>query len=286
MEQLVGPAGKGRSGWTSALLELNPTRSGGSFSLELWRFWEQFQEPISLSTGTFETKARRSVCREDVRVALSGHYKLTEVPAVRLAGFCEAGLNQAFALATGLTVSGLPTWWSEDGQYFMYYAEQYQHWKVNGLRAVGGDGLAAVGPGKKRAGCGFAHSGQADGRSPAGLLQAAGWFEVDDGEWLSVTPSTFSSRAWSFRFQAEKGSTEESAALGDVRAASSGSGSAAFCGLRHSKALLLFLPPKPGSEAAQDCLIAQDGATALDDQLMKETGEPEVMTLQPPKSKL
>eukprot|EP00434_Breviolum_minutum_P013374 symbB.v1.2.011783.t1/scaffold798.1/size257095/4 len=49
-----------------------------------------------MKTGTFSSQARRSsVRREDLRVTLSGHYRLREVPGMAFSGFSEDGLNQA-----------------------------------------------------------------------------------------------------------------------------------------------------------------------------------------------
>eukprot|EP00913_Durusdinium_trenchii_P012568 g11803.t1 len=77
---------------------------------------------------------------------------------------------------------------------------EYQHWKVNGLRSVGGDGISSVRPGGRRAGCGFAHSGEAKGHNEVGaLLEPQGWFEADDDEWVGVTLSLTTRRASSLR---------------------------------------------------------------------------------------
>ncbi|CAK9040489.1 unnamed protein product [Durusdinium trenchii] len=263
----------------------------GRFSLELWQFYESFQESISLKTGTFSSTARRSsVRRQDLRVTLSGHYKLKEVPSVRFSGFSEDGLNQVFALETGLTVSDRPTWWSQDGLYFIYFAQEYQHWKVNGLRSVGGDGISSVRPGGRRAGCGFAHSGEAKGHNEVGaLLEPQGWFEADDDEWVGVTLSLTTRRASSLRFIAEIARTQESAKVNETSTTEHALGRCMFCGLRFEQAILVFVPPKPGSE--EDTGLIADWSAAesfelgdMDDKLLKETGEPDVIQLKPRRS--
>lgn len=247
-----------------------------------------------MKTGTFSSQARRSsVRREDLRVTLSGHYRLREVPGIAFSGFSEDGLNQVFVLETSLTVSDRPTWWSEDGRYFIYYAQDYQHWKVNGLRNTGGDGMSSIRPGERRAGCGFAHSGpvKADA-SPTNfesLFTPSGWFEVDDDEWVAVTPSIVSKQAWSFRFMAETARMEESAKVDETSTSGRALGQRVFCGLRSHQALLLFLPPKPGVEDEDglvqmqlDLEVAEKGD--MDDVLLKETGEPDVISLKPRKA--
>lgn len=293
MEQLVGPSGVGPSSWTSALMDMERNRVSGRFSLELWRFYESFQEPISLRTGTFSSQARRSsVRRQDLRVTLSGHYRLREVPALALSGFIEDGLNQVFALETGITVSDRPTWWSEDGRYFIYYAQDYQHWKVNGLRSAGGDGISSVRPGRRRAGCGFAHSSTVKASAPpmdfSALFEAGGWFEVDDDEWVSVKPSLLSKTASSFRFVAETAQTQESAKVDETSTTGQAVGRRVFCGLRCKEALLLFLPPKPGIEEEESIVTDLEHRDAeigdMDDLLLKETGEPDVISLKPRKA--
>eukprot|EP00435_Cladocopium_sp_Y103_P055264 s1205_g18.t1 len=200
--------------------------------------------------------------------------------------------EEVFALETGITVSDRPTWWSEDGRYFIYYAQDYQHWKVNGLRSAGGDGISSVRPGRRRAGCGFAHSSTVKASAPpmdfSALFEAGGWFEVDDDEWVSVKPSLLSKTASSFRFVAETAQTQESAKVDETSTTGQAVGRRVFCGLRCKEALLLFLPPKPGIEEEESIVTDLEHRDAeigdMDDLLLKETGEPDVISLKPRKA--
>ena len=63
----------------------------GDFALELWQFYEAFQERHGQATGS---------TRRNVRVTLAGQYHRWEVPSVHLAGFAEPGLNQVGASAS------------------------------------------------------------------------------------------------------------------------------------------------------------------------------------------
>jgi len=306
MEQLVGPAQNKKSrwsnsNWTSAILSLQQRAdSSGHFSLELWRFYEAWQMPAAAADPAQPSKPKANktsiLHREETRVTMSGEYKLLEVPAVQLSGFYDEGLNQVYALETGLEISGEATWWSEDGRYFIYFAEEHKHWKVNGIRAVGGDGLHAVGPGGRKAGCGFAHSGLVSPNARReGLFSSDGWFEVDDGTWSSLQPNVRAEKAWSFSFDAQSAEAEESAQIGDDSAAKEKrSGSCHFHGLRYqgpsAGRVLLFLPPKPGpdQEGAVDLAGqgADNGNNLKGEELINGAGEPDLMILKPSVSKL
>lgn len=244
LERLAGPTGPGaaRAAWDSAFAELRGGELGadgeasGSFSLWLWRFYE-------------------AVEREETRVTLTGVYQVRQARAVSMAGFQRRGLNQTFAEEPGQRVAGLPTWWSEDGRYFIYFAEEYAHWKVNALRSAGGDGLAAVLPGARRAGRGFAHSGAVDrhGDSPeaawAALCDADAWFELAEGDWEPVRPQLVRGQAVAMSFTSDTLQAESMVAVGEesTRERREG-GSVVFRGIRHAaqaaqQPLVLFLPP-------------------------------------------
>lgn len=243
LERLAGPTGPGaaRAAWDSAFAELRGGELGaggevsGSFSLWLWRFYEAAE-------------------REETRVTLTGVFQARQAQAVSMAGFQRQGLNQAFAEERGQQVAGLPTWWSEDGRYFIYFAEEYAHWKMNALRSAGGDGLAAVLPGARRAGRGFAHSGAVDGHggSPeaasAALCDPEGWFELAEGDWEPVRPQLARGQAVAMSFTSDTLRAESMVAVGEdsTRERREG-GSVVFRGIRHAaqaaQPLVLFLPP-------------------------------------------
>eukprot|EP00913_Durusdinium_trenchii_P012569 g11803.t2 len=154
---------------------------------------------------------------------------------------------------------------------------EYQHWKVNGLRSVGGDGISSVRPGGRRAGCGFAHSGEAKGHNEVGaLLEPQGWFEADDDEWVGVTLSLTTRRASSLRFIAEIARTQEPAKVNETSTTEHALGRCMFCGLRFEQ---------------EDTGLIADWSAAesfelgdMDDKLLKETGEPDVIQLKPRRS--
>jgi len=306
-EQLVGPAHKSRwsnSNWTSAILSLqqgSDRNLAGHFLLELWRFFEAWQMPAGQSRSSKLQAPKTSkpgqpsnptsiLHREETRVTLSGAYEFREVPAVQLSGFFNESLNQVYALEPGLEVSGEATWWSEDGRYFLYFAAEHQHWKVNGIRAVGGDGVDAVRPGCHKAGCGFAHSGPVSSSCQKAIFSGDGWFEVDDGEWSPLQPSPRPQQAWSFSFDAQMAEAEESASIGEESTAKEKrSGSSRFHGLRYqgpsSGAVLLFLPPPPGPD--NEGAVGLTGPVdAQNEELINAAGEPDLLLLKPSASKL
>lgn len=166
------------------MLYLKP---GGHFNLEMWRFHETFATFLPRNSEGAEAKAlgRPSTHQiAEVRCTLRGTCIARQAQAVRLSGLERAELNQTFARDAAQLVDGHPTWWSADGQYFLYFAQEYNHWKANAVRAAGGDGIYNVGVNQKKAGSGWAHSDDAGAADPEAVLWSSdGWFEVSDGEW-------------------------------------------------------------------------------------------------------
>lgn len=324
LERLSGPAGAAAryAAWDSGLLELQRPQGGravgrGNFSLELWRFFEAWRlpelpEPNAAEAAEQATpgdesfrpsgKPRASVLhREETRVTYSGTFEAREVPALRLAGFGKAGLNQAYVEQPELQIAGLSTWWSTDGRYFIYFAEEYGHWKLNSLRAAGGDGMRAVLPKNHRSGRGFAHSGGLS--SPTGerkvlareaLLRADGWFEVSDGEWEPLQVQVSMSKAWSMELNSSSVAFEELLVHGEDKTREQRSGGPCqIRGLRPASAasgpLLLFLPALPDAEAeskASDAVVlageepVEEGEEEEDEDL-GSSGDPDLMLLEP-----
>lgn len=248
-------------------MELRPGEEGeakGQFMLELWRFFEMWREPAKAKTPPGQEAPKdpkEGLHRAETRVALAGHFEIQNVPAVRLSGFERQGLNQAFGIAPGMEINGLPVWWSEDGHFFLYFAVEYGHWKANGLKMAGGDGPLLVKNGQRRSGFGFAHSGKAqetpssiDGRpavSPEAAVQALlnpeGWFEAIDGEWVAVKPGAKRCEAERFRFRVQKAKAEELFYEGQETSSKRMSGSGAtFSAIRFrdstERKAVLFLP--------------------------------------------
>merc|ERR1712232_1481513 len=96
-----------------------------------------------------------------------------------------AELNQEYTRNSFQLIGGVPSWWSADGRYFLYFVKEHQHWKINAVRHAGGDGVHAVEPTGRKAGCGFAHSGIAGSccDDPTEALCDHGWFECRSYEW-------------------------------------------------------------------------------------------------------
>jgi len=325
-ERLSGPSAASRryADWDSALLELHGSRSG-RFTLELWRFYEAWRVPgqpgpestselgeAKETPGDASFRApgqpRASVLhREETRIACAGTFEVREVPALRLAGLQRAGLNQSYVEQPDLQISGLPTWWSEDGRYFIYFAEEYRHWKVNALRAGGGDGMRAVRPGGRRSGRGFAHSGAVEAliserqvlqtRAREALWRAEGWFQVHAGDWEPVQPQVSVSRAWALDLSASNVSSEELLVHGENSSSERrSSGPCHLHGVRSAAATngqaLLFVPTLPddleGSRASEEVLATEDEGQEQDDEAGAGTsGDPDVLLLEPlPEAKL
>mmetsp|Transcript_15891 Transcript_15891/g.37483 ORF Transcript_15891/g.37483 Transcript_15891/m.37483 type:complete len:345 (-) Transcript_15891:75-1109(-) len=322
-----GPAGPASrlAGWDSALMEMRRNAAGvasegsssttSSFTLELWRFYEAWRiPPEKLETdGTKETtvsvkeadeiQAERSVngrsaekprasqlVREEVRVTCRGSFVTSETPALHFCGFQHEGLNQGFAAWPHLRVAGLPTWWSQDGCYFIYYAEEYGHWKMNARRGVGGDGVSAVRLGERRAGRGFAHSGPAPMSSPEAaaevLQQVEGWYEVMSGEWDVVYPTITACTASTLDFVAQSVSVEEVSAAGeDVWKRRHSAKDMRFGGIQHaeSPSTLLYIPPGLGSAGDEPGMLTPVSPSAEDCDV---STEPDVMSLKLLQSKL
>lgn len=166
-------------------------KHGGHFNLEMWRFYESFATPLPRNNDSSEDKASdRPPSHQiaEVRCTLRGTCVVRQAQAVRLSGLEHEELNQTFARDAAQLVDSHPTWWSADGQYFIYFAQEYNHWKANAVRAAGGDGIYNVGVSQKKAGCGWAHTAVADAADPEAVLWSSdGWFEVSDDEWELAT---------------------------------------------------------------------------------------------------
>uniref|UniRef100_A0A7S4Q8C4 Uncharacterized protein n=1 Tax=Alexandrium monilatum TaxID=311494 RepID=A0A7S4Q8C4_9DINO len=239
--------------------------------------------------------------REETRVEYAGAFQVHEVPALRLSGFRRSGLNQAYVKQPELQMGGLPTWWSEDGRYFIYFAEEYRHWKVNALRSGGGDGMRAVRPGGLRAGRGFAHSGalglgpERSTRTAAleALCHAEGWFEVSAGEWEPLQPELSAARAWALELDASSMSSEELLACGEDSSRERRSGGPCrLRGLRFTGAtggrVALFLPAVSGALEEELVFPAQaagdqtpEDGEAEEDVGPGASGDPDVLLLEP-----
>jgi len=319
-ESFSGPYGPGaqHTGWDGAMLEL---RADGRFVLELWRFWEQWgylpedQGEVSVngpsgmtghaapasepsptakavekfSNGNAGLRVREV---EEVRAIFEGQavncLKRREAPAVHLKGLGRPELNQAFMADADREVDGQPTWWSEDGRYFLYFVQEDQHWKVNAVRLASGDGLRNVRPGARRAGRGWAHSGPAQaGETPdSALFSGEGWFECVEDEWEPIQVQPRKLPAWEFTFCADNVVVEERHARGEDSTTDRQVGSEiAFQGWRHSPMggeVRLVLPPLPDRHVEGDIDLgpvlneppAAEGATNF-------LGDPEVIVLRP-----
>lgn len=297
-----------------------PSSRRGRFSLELWRFYEGWRVPADeleehvaggsivgdeAAGGTEGQDAaptsfrapgqpRASVLeREETRVTYAGDFATTRASALTFDGFRKARLNQAFVERPELPIDGLPTWWSQDGRYFMYFAREYSHWKVNAVRMASGDGCRAVAEGGRRAGHGFAHSGFTELAAPRAaeaaelLASSDGWFELQEDAWMPVVPAVEAVAAWSFGFEAASVVAEELVASGDVSSkAKQQAGPVAYQGVRfHARdagPLLLQLPPAP------DLLVAEEEPQLADSpqQALQESKglDPTMVLLQPERS--
>lgn len=222
--QLAGPRGSASqlSQWDSAFLTLHGHQKG-RFELELWRFSEGWAVPCSHELAPSEREQRTQetpsfrasgqprasvLIRDETRVTLRGCFANREIMALRFTGFRRRALNQVFAEDETLQVGGLPTWWSVNGRFFLYFAAEYGHWKINGRRESGGDGLLAVQRGGRRTGRGFVHSGPCERpvcrqTALASLCCVEGWFQVVAGEWTSCEPLIVEEKGWSMDFRAE-----------------------------------------------------------------------------------
>jgi len=185
-ECFVGPNGpnSAQSLWDSTNLQM---REDGRFSLELWRFYESWGASSETQQENPQTRML-SNDSEEVRVTLQGTYSSNKEESLRLRGFQREGINQDFTEDRDCLVGGQPTWWSLDGLFFLYFAEEYSHWKVNAVRFAGGDGIKAVHVGARKSGSGYAHSGKVtSGTNFADVLaRGSEWFEVEDDEWETL----------------------------------------------------------------------------------------------------
>jgi hypothetical protein len=205
----TGPSGPGaaKANWDSAILELHENER---FILELWTFRESYRLPNpENATGeldSFNQPRASERWLDEVRATLKGSFSTTEVPGVRLVGFSRPEANQDFVEDPTRLIDGLPTWWSADGLHFFYFARAYNHWKLNALRTVGGDGLAAICIGGRKAGCGYAHSGPSSseaGAEAAVLRSRESWFEAVNNEWEAIVPEVHGIVVQRIDFRAE-----------------------------------------------------------------------------------
>jgi len=308
-ENRIDPAELYSSQWDSGILDLDSSSSNsssGNFALELWRFQESWRLRVDAGKAMrgqvgygAEGESSSVLEREELRASYTGRFKVSELPALKLAGFQRRGLNQAFAEQARWRVNGRPTWWSEDGRYFIYYAREYDHWKVNALRASGGDGPQSVGQGGRRSGRGFAHSGPVGGDTAGdastALRCAEGWFEVSNGEWQPLEPNVSPACSWSFAFTAATVESDVILTKGQVtRREKHHVGTTAFWGIRNDKSskgcVLLFLPPMPESSNGDSEIMISEDANMEPEEANRSwcTEDPEVMVLAPalPKAKL
>lgn len=219
VQTFTGPRGNDAADWDSVYLELH---NDSRFVLELWQFAEAYRVPFGAVAGADESRPRASFKQlDETRVTLKGCYVADKAPAIRLRGLQQTELNCEFVEDPSLRISGQSTWWTADGQRFIYFVESDAHWKINAVRAIGGDGIFAVSPGGRRAGRGYAHSGPVELRSrrhPASALSLMdGWFENIDGKWLLTHVDISFCDVDTFKFIAEETLVEESAIRGEDR---------------------------------------------------------------------
>merc|ERR1719491_200437 len=114
-QRLSGPAGRSRSGWDSAILDID---GSGHFILELWKFNEMYRLPSSDGKPREMDKSGRPRFSErwmdELRVTFTGTFTTKEAPGVKLEGFERKELNRDFVEDVGRCVDGVPTWWSDD----------------------------------------------------------------------------------------------------------------------------------------------------------------------------
>lgn len=282
-QTLSGPAGPGaaRAGWDSAILELHrAAHSEDHFILELWTFKEWYSVPPEVldtpnesdtsktcTPGELDAFGRPRASKrslDEVRVTLTGSACAGKVPGIRLQGFERSEANQDFARDDCRLVDGLPTWWSSDGLHFLYYAQEYSHWKLNALRIAGGDGLQAVGAGGRKAGRGYAHSGvpQACPESVA-LTSGDGWFECIRDEWEPVLPAVTSIQVNILDFQAHRAEVQERSIRGPDSSSAKRSGEPqSFRGWCHTSSgrnsVRLMLPQVLDASEDGDVALVQD----------------------------
>lgn len=299
------------SAWTSGFLELH---EDGSFILELWRLYESWGQwrvtDDEIGTTEFQSNgsrqetqtvefqsdgSRKEIQKEttntqvhyldETRLKYSGTFTARKAQGLKLNCLKHPGLNQLFIEDTSKVIGGKPSWWSTDGQFFLYYAEQYAHWKVNGLRVVGGDGVLAVQPGRRKAGHGFAHSGPGD--SFESLCRPDGWFEDVDNVWTPVEVEVAPSEAVALEFHASEVSAADKEVRGDeVIQENFVGGSVTFrgsCGSSVSGDVRLMLPPAP--ERLQEGRIeaapepSNASSTAAPDREGGVMGDPDVFLM-------
>mmetsp|Transcript_118532 Transcript_118532/g.221460 ORF Transcript_118532/g.221460 Transcript_118532/m.221460 type:complete len:334 (-) Transcript_118532:7-1008(-) len=300
-ERLSGPAGPSapRASWDSVILDMH---NNGHFILELWCFREVYRMPNE-SNGEVDMSGRPRMSErwmDELRVTLTGTYTTKEAPALQLHGFDRKELNRDFVEDIGRCVDGVPTWWSDDGLYFLYFAQDYKHWKANALRIAGGDGLKAISLGSKKAGCGYAHSGPAEQSAEGNALRLRdGWFEAVHDEWEPLEPDLSLSNAFQFEFHATAVEVEDKTVRGkDISSERLHAGPLAFRGWRHTAGanrgeLRLMLPRVPKSASGSDVALVEDSVVTADaPPAAVQTGEeggyrgdPDVIIVRPPPGK-
>jgi hypothetical protein len=253
--------------WNSGFLVLHEDHR---FTLELWRLYENWaqlritddeaaDDEVGSRSGEFQSDGSRKPSTKssssdtpihilnDTRVKYEGTFSERLAKGVKLSGLRHSGLNQLFVEDTSKLIGGKPSWWSTDGKFFLYYAEEYAHWKANGLRVVGGDGVVAVQPGRRRAGHGFAHSGPGD--SFDALRCSKGWFEDVQNVWTPVDVSIMPSEALALEFHASEVMATDKEVRGDETMKESFvGGSVTFrgsCSSSVSGEIRLMLPSPP-----------------------------------------
>lgn len=249
VESLIGPFGAGAShtGWDSATLNLH---SDGTFVLELWHFYESWDYlpdddgALSSNAGQERPEVTAHIQRamhprevEEVRVSLRGTFVASEAFSLRLGGLHRAELNQEYVEDKNRKIGGLPSWWSEDGRSFLYFANKCRRWKANAVKLAGGDGVSAVEPGRRKAGAGYAQSGPVEeaGDIANALTCADGWCDLLDGEWQPAQVQVKEVKAKEFRFFAKEVVVEERHVRGGEGSVEDWqvSGPVTFCGWRH-----------------------------------------------------
>jgi len=91
-------------------------------------------------------------------------------PSVEYRGFSKVDLNDRYYERASVSIHARPTYWSQDGQFFLYWQGEVQRWSICDSAS-----LPAVRAGQLP---GWAYKG--DHRH---LCQANGWMEAWDGTW-------------------------------------------------------------------------------------------------------
>jgi len=99
-----------------------------------------------------------------------------KLKTVRFGGFKIEDFNQEFLEGPGIAfyLQGKRTFWQADGQYFLYWCQQFRKWRIAGISGFSKN--------KNGACLAFASDGQPD-RDILNASLLKGWIEVEKGAW-------------------------------------------------------------------------------------------------------